>query len=81
VVVKPLGTHTLTAVVGAWKGYTAKEMNKALGLAGQRWQSEPFDHLIRDEADYQKFTAYVLTNPEKAGLVDWHWVGVGRAER
>jgi len=75
-VVKPLSLE-LNKIVGGWKGFTAKEINKLLGLNGQRWQEEPFDHLVRDEADYDKFTVYVLSNPEQARLNDWPWIGVG----
>ena len=45
--------------------------------AGERgiWQRHYWEHLIRDEADYQRHVDYVHVNPLKHGLVqrirDW----------
>ncbi len=52
------------------KGFTAREANRMLGRTGERfWQSESYDHWVRDEAEYQRIAAYIENNPVKAGLV------------
>lgn len=64
------------------KKYTAVHANKLLGLTGQFWERESYDHLVRDSRHYQKneferILWYILNNPVKAGLVanwrDWEW--------
>jgi REP element-mobilizing transposase RayT len=77
VVVQPLAGYELPSITHSWKSFTAKEANRKLGRRGKFWQPEPYDHLIRDEADYQRQVEYVLNNPARAGLKDWKWVGRG----
>src|SRR5215472_16222763 len=50
------------------KSFTAKQANRRIGATGPFWQPEPYDHLIRDEDDFQHQVEYVLTNPARAGL-------------
>ena len=40
----------------------------------RKWQAEPYDHVIRDAADFAHAVRYVWENPTKAGLRDWPWV-------
>lgn len=75
VVVQPRQEHDLPNILHSWKSYTAKEANKILGRKGEFWQSEYYDHLIRDEQDLWHSIEYVVTNPKTAGLKDWRWVG------
>jgi hypothetical protein len=44
-------------------------------LKREFWQTEYYDHLIRDEADLERAINYVLANPSKAGLHNWKWLG------
>ena len=55
------------------KSYTSKEIGKILGLRGTIWQSEYFDHSIRDPDELQRTVEYVAQNPAAAGLHDWPW--------
>lgn len=73
-VIRPL-THSLSEVLRTIKGYTGKQANELRGTSGAFWQSEPYDHLIRDRTDLARQIAYVVTNPSAAGLVNWPWVG------
>ena len=66
---KPLGS-----IVHAWKSYTAKAANRLLSRSGTLWQREYYDRLIRDDAELHRAIEYVLTNPAKAGLINWPWV-------
>lgn len=86
VVVEPIGGHKLSDILHSWKSFTAKTANKMLHRTGEFWQAESYDHLIRNQVDFNHAVEYVLCNPAKAGLSDWKWVGcsspgtVGRAE-
>jgi menaquinone-specific isochorismate synthase len=66
---------SLASVVHSLKSYTAHEVNRLLSRKGTFWQREYFDHLIRNGQEFDRAIRYVLSNPEKAGLVQWKWVG------
>ncbi len=60
------------------KGYTAREANKILGRTGEPfWQSESYDHWVRDAAEFKRITAYIENNPVRAGRAssseDYRW--------
>jgi len=76
VIVRPFDGYDLAGILHSWKSFTAKQANRLLGKDGAFWQEEYYDHIIRDEEDFQRQINYVLSNPEKAGLIDWQWVGV-----
>jgi REP element-mobilizing transposase RayT len=80
-VLQPMNCYQLPKILHSWKSYTAKEINKVLGTTGQFWETEYYDHLIRDEKDLRAQIDYVRTNPQRAGLKNWKWVGVARASR
>ena len=65
----------LASVIQALKSFTAHEANHLLGRKGTFWQREYFDHLIRNGQEFDRAIRYVLTNPEKAGLAQWKWIG------
>jgi REP element-mobilizing transposase RayT len=77
IVVHPLGQWTLSKILQSWKGYTAREINKSLQRNGSFWQSEAYNHLIRDDADMHRCCQYTTMNPVSAGLCerpeDWPW--------
>jgi len=77
-VLKPIGEHELPQILQAWKSYTAKQANAILDRTGTFWQSEYYDHLIRDEEDFHRSVQYVLDNPSRAALEGWRWVGCGK---
>jgi len=78
VVVWPRPPETLSRVLHSWKSFTSKEANKILKRVGQTfWQSESYDHLIRDDDDRARCVAYTINNPVSARLCarpeDWQW--------
>jgi len=75
VVVRPRAGHDLSDILHSWKSFTGNRINRLLGRRGVLWQPESFDHLIRDGEDFEHTAAYVLGNPEAAGLQDWRWRG------
>ncbi len=67
------GSYSLNRIMQSLKRRTALLANGVLGRNGAFWQGESYDHVIRDEPEWQRIVWYVLNNPVKAGLVDdWH---------
>jgi REP element-mobilizing transposase RayT len=67
-------------VVHSWKSFSAKKINLLLGLKGEFWAREYYDHLVRDEADLMRVVQYVAENPIKAGLRNWHSIWISDLE-
>ncbi|MBX9790437.1 MAG: transposase [Pirellulales bacterium] len=77
VVVHPRERVEIAKICHSWKSFTANRINQLQQLSGTLWQKESYDHLIRDEDDYNHAIEYVLENPVVAGLKNWKWVGYG----
>ena len=85
-VVRPIMGHALSAILHSWKSFTAHEVRKRSGGEGQLWQHESFDHIVRNEHELERVSAYVQENPVKARLVAGsfrlgHGSSVGGPER
>jgi len=82
VVVRLFPRENLASVVHSLKSFSAKHANRILGAHGAFWQREYYDHLIRDEEEFERAIRYVAENPAKANLRHWKWVWVrGRDAR
>ena len=66
--VEPAEGVVLGDIVQRWKGGSAREINLARHATGKLWQREPFDHIVRSEAQMNHFRRYIALNPVKAGL-------------
>ena len=64
--------YPLTRVLQGLKSYTALIGNRKLNRSGPFWQSESYDHVIRDYDELERVIIYTLNNPVKAGLAV-HW--------
>ena len=65
------------------KGFTARQANLILHRTGEPfWQSESYDHWVRDRDEFARITAYIENNPVRAGLVtnpaDYKWSSANR---
>jgi REP element-mobilizing transposase RayT len=82
-VVRLFPGQELARIVKAWKNFSAKAANQALGRKGRFWRREYNDRLIRNGDELDRAIRYVVENPTKAGLRNWTWVwsadGVVRA--
>lgn len=69
--------QTLAEIMQSLKGVTAREANKVLKRRGSFWETESFDHYVRNEVEFERIVKYTLNNPVKARLVDdWRdWPG------
>jgi REP element-mobilizing transposase RayT len=67
----------LNAIMKSLKGYSAWEANRVLGRKGTFWEPESYDHVVRDDGEFDRIVKYTLNNPVKAGLVkdceQWQW--------
>ena len=54
--------------LGPLKGFTAHRSNQFLARHGRFWQDESYDHLVRDDREFQKVRRYIEQNPVQAGL-------------
>ena len=65
--------HLLPDIMQSLKSFTAHKANQILERNGAFWQSESYDHVVRDEQEWWRILRYVVNNPVKAGLVEnWH---------
>ena len=76
----PAGQHQRTPreiISHSIQSYTATMCNRERGEVGAYWQTETFDHWVRDEAEMHRIINYIEQNPVKAGLVthaeQWRW--------
>lgn len=53
------------AVVGDWKSYITRSVNKLRGCRGSLWQHESFDRLIRSKEDLRRKVYYIRHNGDK----------------
>ena len=74
---KGVTPFSLAEIMQQIKGRTSRAANALLKRNGSFWESESYDHYVRDEAEYARIVEYVLNNPVKAGLVEqwnaWRW--------
>jgi len=52
------------------KGRTARQANLLLKRQGAFWRPESYDHVVRDEHEFERIVFYILNNPVKAGLAE-----------
>jgi REP element-mobilizing transposase RayT len=74
VLAQTIGKISLAGILHSWKSYSSKAANQILGRTGEFWQREYYDHLIRNDAEFDRAARYVMENPSKAGLENWSWV-------
>src|SRR5690348_11326159 len=77
-VVWPMPGWTLGNILHSWKSYSAHKINHHLpSPVVPFWQSESYDHLVRDDEDLHRCCQYTLMNPVNAGFCaqpeDWKW--------
>jgi len=60
----------VSTLMQSLKRFTAREANLVLRRTGQVfWQDESYDHLVRDQAEFERIVSYIEMNPVRAGLV------------
>lgn len=57
-------------IMQSMKRWTATQCSRLLGVQGQFWQQESYDHWVRDVEELERIILYIEANPVKARLVD-----------
>ena len=75
----PFGdAYGLAEIMQGIKGASARRVNMALGCTGPLWQSEFFDHVLRDYESLTERVEYICRNPVRQGLIghsdDYPWL-------
>ena len=70
IIIKPILNNSLIKIMHNLKGSSAYEINKHFNLSGKFWQSESFDHLIRDSIHLRDKWNYIRDNPVEAKLAN-----------
>jgi REP element-mobilizing transposase RayT len=68
---------TLGRICGDFKSLSTREFWKFYD--GKMWQRQFYDHVIRNQQDFEETIKYIRLNPVEAKLVenwkDWKWTG------
>lgn len=78
-IVWPMPNFLLGDILKSWKQFTSRRARKILALAPEQpfWQTESYDHWIRNDQEKARITRYIRNNPVSAGLCkqpdDWDW--------
>ena len=63
VLLTPRQGSLVQEIVGNWKRFTAREINKRLGRSGTIWERNHFDHLVRNMDNFNETMLYINENP------------------
>ena len=63
------GSNSLSKVINHLKGTSARDINRLLNRKGKFWQSNYYDHGLRNDEDLMKIARYIVANPLRANLV------------
>lgn len=71
ILIRPTGSSTFSDIMHSVKPNFTKEYKKLVGLTGslQFWQKGFWDHVIRDDVDFQRHLDYIHYNPVRHQLV------------
>ncbi|RLC46619.1 MAG: hypothetical protein DRI23_12175 [Candidatus Cloacimonadota bacterium] len=60
---------SIAKIMHGHKGVTSKKINNLLNRKGHFWQSEYYDHYVRNNDEFYNIAWYIINNPVKAKLV------------
>jgi REP element-mobilizing transposase RayT len=58
----------VTSQGAQWRRFFARKINPLVDRTGHLWQEDQFDHLVRNEASFERIRRYIVNNPAKANL-------------
>ena len=65
--------YSLSGIMHSVKRHSARQINLVRGRQGKLWQAETYDRLVRDEAEFDGKSRYVLANALRRGLAEDPW--------
>jgi putative transposase len=70
-----IGRFSTSRIMQSVKLNTAKDINKVVRPTDEfRWQRSFYDHLVRDEEDFDRIVSYIIDNPVKHEAEGYVWV-------
>ena len=63
ILVQVLPGSDLSTILQAWKSISARNINRLLSRKGTLWQPEPFDRIVRHDAQWKRIIKYIYKNP------------------
>ena len=61
----PTNSYNISNVVGKYKAAVTRAVGNAFMHSGKLWQTSFYDHIIRNDSDYQNIWQYISGNPSK----------------
>lgn len=61
----PFPTANISNVVGTFKAAVTRKVRNACIHSGRLWQTSFYDHVVRNDEDYQSVWQYISGNPSK----------------
>lgn len=61
--------HRTPSLVGRVNSLSARRVNSLLGRRGRIWSRRFYDHVVRNQEDFDQCCASIHDNPRAAGLV------------
>lgn len=58
-------SNSVSVIVRSYKSAVTKHINRLKLFAGFSWQARFYDHIIRDNSEFNNITWYIRNNPEK----------------
>ena len=72
------GVFNLTEILHSVKSFSSQKINQQRSEQGSLWQTESYDRIVRDEAEFLEKWQYIRNNPLKTELAlypeDYPWL-------
>ena len=65
--------YSLSSILHSVKRHSARQINLGRGRQASLWQAETYDRIVRDEAEFDEKSRYILGNAFRRGLVEDPW--------
>ena len=59
---------SLSSILHSIKSYSANQISQIMKHIGTVWQEERYDHIVRNEQEFDYYWKYIRQNPVKAAL-------------
>ncbi len=76
IVLAPIDNWKLEQIIYSIKRFSATRFVKEFGRKSPVWRKEYYDHIIRNQQDWEEKVGYVLTNPQRrwSDVQAYKWV-------
>jgi len=71
---RPHPGEALESILHSVKRFSASQINRHVERSGTLWQRESYDHIVRDEPEFERIRSYIEQNPKKANLKSGEYV-------